>query len=84
MLKEYGKKNKRDNGLEVLEYGSESDLSDKENEEVREVSTVPDPQLNQEYQLPQLLLNSYSDVNYEFRRLDDKVLPVLSSPTRVQ
>jgi len=50
-LKEYGKKRKRDTGLEFLEYGSESGS---ESETGRELDPVPDPQLQEEYQLPQL------------------------------
>lgn len=83
-IKEYGKKNEKDTGLEFLEYSSESSSSDEENKGAREPSRVPDPQLNTEYQLPQFLFNSYSDVNRDFRRLDDKVLPVLSSLTRIR
>jgi hypothetical protein len=41
-LKEYGKKRKRDTGLEFLEYGSESES---ELETERELNLVPDPQL---------------------------------------
>jgi hypothetical protein len=52
-LKEYGKKKKRDTGLDFLEYGSELE-SESESEIEREPSPVPNPQLEEEYQLPQL------------------------------
>jgi hypothetical protein len=55
-LMEYGKKKTKENNLEILEYGSESESAD----EGRTLET--DLQLNEEYQLPQLLpLLSYYD-----------------------
>ena len=50
-LKEYRKKKKRDTGLAFLEYGSESEL---ESEIEQELDLVPNLQLKEEYQLPQL------------------------------
>ena len=50
-LKEYGKKKRRDTGLAFLEYRSESGL---ESETKQELDLVPDPQLEEEYQLPHL------------------------------
>jgi hypothetical protein len=60
-LKEYGKKKKRDTGLEFLEYGSDSSLSTLESEQLE---PQPDPQLEEEYQLPLLKpLSSYHECN---------------------
>lgn len=62
-LKEYGKKKKKDTGLEFLEYGSESDSEDEVNQANQELDPVPDPRLKDEYILLKLLtpLSSYTD-----------------------
>jgi hypothetical protein len=78
-LKEYGKKRKRDTGLEFLEYGSASD-SDSETEP----APVPDPQLQEEYHLPSLPKppSSYNECRLQLQELNDKITAVLSSPSR--
>jgi hypothetical protein len=85
-LKEYGKKTKKDTGLHLLEYGSESE-SESDSEAADKVAEpVPDPTLTEEYQLPQLQpASSY----IECRRRNDELKPRLlaavegwSSPTR--
>jgi len=56
-LKEYGKKRKRDTGLEFLEYGSASDSDSEADSEAKREPTlapIPDPQLLEEYHLPPL------------------------------
>lgn len=52
-LKEYGKKKKRDTGLDYLEFGSESE-SGSETEKPDEREPKPMPELEEEYQLPRL------------------------------
>jgi len=80
-LKEYGKKNKKDTGLEVLEFGSESE-SESEAED-KEQDPILDPILTEEYQLPQLKPPSSYD---ECRRLNEELAPkiraAVSSSTR--
>jgi hypothetical protein len=79
-LKEYGKKKKRDTGLDFLEYGSESES---ESETERELDPVPDPQLEEEYQLPQLKPpSSYDECRFQLQDLDPKITVAVSSPTR--
>ena len=56
-LKEYGKKKKRDTGLDFLEYESESDLEDEDTDIARrEPDPIPDPRLEDlnQYVLPTL------------------------------
>jgi hypothetical protein len=78
-LKEYGKKSKKDTGLDSLEYGSESESEAEDGEP----KPVLDPTLTEEYQLPRLKLPSSYD---ECRRLNEKLAPkiraAVSSPTR--
>jgi hypothetical protein len=79
-LKEYRKKKKRDIGLDFLEYGSELEL---ELETKRELDLVPDPQLEEEYQLPQLKPpSSYDECRFQLQDLDPKITVAVSSPTR--
>ena len=80
-LKEYGKKSKKDTGLDVLEFGSESEseLEDGEPE------PLLDSTLTEEYQLPQFKPpSSY----HECRALNEELAPKLralaSSPTRAK
>jgi hypothetical protein len=73
-LKEYGKKQKKDTGLEYLEYGSESEA---------EAESSPMP--TQEYQLPQLKPpSSYTECQNALRLIDNKVQHALSSPSRTR
>jgi DDE superfamily endonuclease len=79
-LKEYGKKKKKDTGLEFLEYGSES-----ESEAEGESEPKPDSQPMEEYQLPQLKPpSSYDECHQALRDIDNKVQEALSSPSRAQ
>jgi len=58
-LKEYGKKRKRDTGLEFLEYRSESELepeSEPEPEQGQGKDPIHKPQLKNKYQLSKLKL----------------------------
>jgi DDE superfamily endonuclease len=89
-LKEYGKKKKKDTGLEFLEYGSESEPA-VEGEEGREFESEPepdnDPQLMEEYPLPPLPLkrpSTYDECHSALRSIDDKVQEALSSPSRAR
>jgi hypothetical protein len=76
-LKEYGKKRKRDIGLEYLEFGSESEAE-------AELGSEPWPESIQEYQLPQLSLSSNADCQEALRQIDPKVQDALSSPSRAR
>src|ERR1700722_9960247 len=89
-MKEYGKKKKKDTGLEFLEYGSESEPA-VEGEEGREFESEPepdnDPQLMEEYHLPPLPLkrpSTYDECHSALRSIDDKVQEALSSPSRAR
>ena len=83
-LKEYGKKRKRDTGLEFLEYGSESE-SEPEQEQGQEQDLIHKPQLENEYQLPQLKPPaSYDECRASLQELQTKVTMAVSSPTREQ
>jgi hypothetical protein len=53
-LKEYGKKKKKDMGLEFLEYGSSSNSELEEQVREREPNPIPNPQLEDKYVLPKL------------------------------
>src|SRR6516162_8552645 len=53
-LKEYGKKKKRDTGLEFLEYSSSSGSELEEQAGEKEPNLVPDPRLEDKYILPKL------------------------------
>jgi hypothetical protein len=91
-LKEYGKKRRRDTGLDFLEYGSESssgsddsDASDASDAEGKDPEPILDPQLMQEYQLPQLKPpSSYDECRSQLQELESKTKNVLSSPSRAQ
>ena len=73
-LKEYGKKKKKDTGLEFLEYGSETESETKDN-----------LQLTEEYRLPQLNPpSSYTECQNALQLLDSKIQHALSSPSRAQ
>jgi hypothetical protein len=81
-IKEYGKKNKKDLGLEFLEFAGEPDSEDS-NDQDNQSEPIPDPALKVEYQLPPLLKPaSYSDCVFQFKELDSKIEDVLSSPSR--
>jgi hypothetical protein len=70
--------------LDFLEYGSESE-SESETEIGRELELVPDPQLEEEYQLPQLKPpSSYDECRLQLQDLDPKILVAVSSPTRAR
>ena len=82
-IKEYGKKSKKDTGLEFLEYGEEEVSSNSEVDD--ELDLVPDPQLEEEYQLPTLPPPAlYTDCVFRFQELDSKIEAVLSSSPRRQ
>src|ERR1700735_3746321 len=91
-LAEYGKKKKKDTGLEFLEYGSESESEPEvEGEEGREFESEPepdaDPCLMEEYPLPPIPLNrpsSYDECYSALRSINDKVQEALRSPSRAQ
>jgi DDE superfamily endonuclease len=83
-IKVYGKKNKKDTGLDFLEYNGEPDPSDSDDHEEDDQSDlIPDPELEGDYQLPLLLPPaSYTDCVFQFKELDNKIEEVLSSPSR--
>ncbi len=87
-LKEYGKKRKKDTGLEMLEYGSNDGSSSDEDIQPRsrELSPVPDPQLDEEYVLPKLPKppSSYTDCIHQWDELDEKISHALTSPSRAR
>jgi DDE superfamily endonuclease len=82
-LKEYGKKKRRDTGLDALEFGSEpSSESDIEQEQQE---PVPAPQLIEEYQLPLLKPPiSYDECRRQLQELESKAQDTFSSPSRAQ
>jgi hypothetical protein len=75
------KKRKRDTGLEFLKYGSESGS---ESETERELDLVPDPQLQEEYQLPQLPKppSLCNECRLQLEEIDSKITEALSSSPR--
>jgi hypothetical protein len=79
-LKEYGKKKRRDTGIDAhLEYGSPSDSSSDEEE------PAPTPELlEEEYQLPPLPKepSSYNECVVRMEALDNKIINALSSSPR--
>ena len=84
-LKEYRKKNKKDTGLDFLEFSGELDSSDSDDnkKDQSQDNPIADPQLEEEYYLPTLpppLL--YTDCVFQFQELDNKIEDILSSPTR--
>src|SRR5271163_2108139 len=82
-LKEYGKKKKRDTGLDHLEFRSESD-SESEIEQPDEREPKPVPELEEEYQLPRLPKppSSYDECVLQLNEINDEILDVLSSSPR--
>jgi len=82
-LKEYGKKKKKDTGLEHLEFGSESD-SESEIEQPDEREPKPVPELEEEYQLPRLPKppSSYNECVLQLNEINDKIMDALSSSPR--
>jgi hypothetical protein len=88
-LKEYGRKSKKDTGLNLLEFGSESESeSEAEAEDEAMVTLMPDLMLIEEYQLPRLDPASSYD---ECRRRNDELAPKIlaaarewSSPSRAK
>ena len=84
-LKEYGKKQKKDIGLDFLEYGSESESESESEINSQELIPVPDPQLMEEYQLPKLKPpTSYDECRFQLQELDPKIQAGISSPTRAK
>lgn len=82
-IKEYGKKNKKDLGLDFLEFIGEPDSEDSDDQEDNQPDPIPDPALEEEYHLPPLPKPaSYSDCVFQFKELDSKIKDVLSSPSR--
>jgi hypothetical protein len=86
-LKEYGKKRKRDTGLEFLEYGSASDSDSEADSEAKREPTlapIPDPQLLEEYHLPPLPKppSSYTECCLQLQEVNNKITAALSSPSR--
>ena len=83
-IKEYGRKNKNDTGLDFLEFKGDPDSSDSEAENgLLEEEPVLDPQLQEEHQLPALPRPaSYSDCVFQLKELDNKIQDALSSPSR--
>jgi hypothetical protein len=80
-LKEYGKKRRKDTGLQFLEFGSESETeSDTENARF----TTPAPAPVYEYQLPTLPKppSSYNECVLRLDNLNNKILDALSSSPR--
>jgi hypothetical protein len=74
-LKEYGKKRKKDTGLEYLEFSSESEA---------EEDARPEPELG-EYELPSLKApSSYAECQEALRSINTKVQDALSSPSRAR
>jgi hypothetical protein len=81
-IKEYGKKNRKDLGLDGLEFAGEPDSEDSDDCEDNQSDPIPDPALEVEYQLPPLPKPaSYSDCVFQFKELDSKIKDVLSSPS---
>jgi hypothetical protein len=79
-LKEYGRKSKKDTGLNLLEFGSESESeSEAEAEDKAIVTLIPDLMLIEEYQLPRLNLASSYD---ECRRRNDELAPKILAAAR--
>jgi hypothetical protein len=84
-IKEYGKKNKKDLGLDSLEFQGDPDSEDSNDykDEVDQSNPIPNPVLQEEYQLPPLPKPaSYSDCVFQFKELDSKIKDILSSPSR--
>ena len=84
-IKEYRKKNKKDLGLDSLEFQGDLDSKDSDDyeDEVDQPNPIPNPVLQEEYQLPPLPKPaSYSDCVFQFKELDSKIEDVLSSPSR--
>jgi hypothetical protein len=80
-LAEYGKKKKRDTGLDFLEYSS-----DLETENLNNTSNlIPDLRLEQEYILPKLKKPMlYTDCRSQLEDINSKITQALSSPTRAK
>jgi hypothetical protein len=80
-LKEYGKKSKKDTGLDFIEYRLELELESELDE--RERLPTPNPQLEEEYQLPQLKPPTlYNECYIQLQELAPKIQAAsLSSPT---
>ena len=83
-IKEYGRKNKNDTGLDFLEFKGDPNSSDSEAENgLLEEEPVLDPQLQEEHQLPALPRPaSYSDCVFQLKELDNKIQDALSSLSR--
>lgn len=82
-IKEYEKKSKKDTGLDVLEFGSESELEPQDQEQERD--PIPDLTLTEEYQLPQPKPpSSYEECRRLNNKLASKLRMLASSPTRAE
>jgi hypothetical protein len=78
-----GKKSKKDTGLDVLEFGSESELEPQDQEQERD--PIPDLTLTEEYQLPQPKPpSSYEECRRLNNKLASKLRMLASSPTRAE
>jgi len=84
-LKEYGKKKKKDTGLEFLEYSSSSSEEELP-ARARDASPLPDPRLQEEYVLPMLPKppSSYTDCRHHWEELHPKISAALTSPSRAR
>src|SRR6266550_3556464 len=81
-LKEYSKKQRRDTGLEFLEFGSGSNSDTKPNTELPPPAPIHD--LEETYRLPTLPKppSSYNEYVIQLDNLDNKILEALSSSPR--
>jgi ubiquinone/menaquinone biosynthesis C-methylase UbiE len=82
-LKEYGKKQQKDTGLEFLEFSSSSNSDTKPNTELPPPPT-PIHDLEETYRLPTLPKppSSYNEYVLRLDNLDNKILEALSSSPR--
>jgi hypothetical protein len=84
-LKEYGKKSKKDTGLDFLEFGSESESESEWEDRELERDPIPDPTLTEEYRLPELKPpSSYNECQALNEELAPKLRALASSPTRAK
>jgi hypothetical protein len=83
-LKEYGKKQRKDTGLEFLEFGSESDTEPDTDTELPPPPPAPIHDLEETYRLPTLPKppSSYNECVLRLDNLDNKILEALSSSPR--
>jgi len=83
-LKEYSKKQRKDTGLEFLEFGSESDTEPDMDTELPPPLPAPIHDLEETYRLPILPKppSSYNEYVLRLDNLDNKILEALSSSPR--